>query len=165
MKAWRLGLVLGLWAGLLACVGPPSGGTPAVPAIQLGTGATSFQALENGSSLEVISGPQGGWHLNVAARISGMEPEGIQLSYEVRRPGGSTPINFRSVSTLSRRSVVETQPGVFDKLGDRAVLNIGAPTDVANQDLEVRVQALASDGQGATGVRTVRVVDTANENP
>lgn len=162
----RRGVVVAwLWC-LAGCVGPSTTGGGATPSITLGTGATSFEQLPaSGAQLELISGPQGGWHLNVSARFTGLEPDGLQLSYEVRRVGETTPISFRAVSALTRRSVRETEPGVFDRLGDRAVLNISGPAAVANSDVEVTVTAQASNGAGAADTRTIHVQDQTNELP
>ena len=52
------------------------------PFVQLGGGVSSWEPLETGDSIELIAGPQGGWHLDVALWFDGFGPSGIQLNYE-----------------------------------------------------------------------------------
>lgn len=42
---------------------PPHPCEDMTPRIEIGTGELDFEVLEDGASLEIIHGPQGGWHL------------------------------------------------------------------------------------------------------
>lgn len=42
--------------------------------VELGTGTTDFIPLSDGDELEVVPGPQGGFHFHVHARMTGLDP-------------------------------------------------------------------------------------------
>ena len=73
-------------ASLLAigCGGPVFDGPPAV---ELGTGLTTFAPLTDGDRVTIIMGPQGGYHVWGAARTANlaMPPPG---PLHLRRPTG-----------------------------------------------------------------------------
>jgi hypothetical protein len=50
--------------------GPP----PCTPALEIGTGDVSFQALNPGDPVTIVYGPQGGWHVWTAGRVTGLGP-------------------------------------------------------------------------------------------
>lgn len=53
-------------------------GPSAEPSFQIGTGEASFQALDpNDPTLELVYGPQGGWHVVLAFEAEGFEIDGI----------------------------------------------------------------------------------------
>jgi hypothetical protein len=56
-----------------ACVGPPAHPAGA-PAVTLGTGDRSFIALDDGGPIQAFMGPQGGFHVFLTMRASGLEP-------------------------------------------------------------------------------------------
>lgn len=60
--------------GLLALGAACSDDAGPAPEVELGTGTTEFEPLTDGQELEVIRGPQGGFHFHVHARMSGIEP-------------------------------------------------------------------------------------------
>jgi hypothetical protein len=59
---------------LLALGCPNDPDDPADAGVTLGTGTTEFEPLGEGDSLEVVAGPQGGFHFHVHARMSGLDP-------------------------------------------------------------------------------------------
>src|SRR5688500_8056715 len=55
--------------------------------LELGTGTTAFQEIGGTSpTLDLVHGPQGGWHVDLAVRIYVADPEGMILAYEGRDP-------------------------------------------------------------------------------
>jgi hypothetical protein len=126
------------------------------PRVELGTGEVSFVPIaESGATLELVHGPQGGYHVLVSVRVWDLDLDRVSLVYEVSagtRALSRTPFVLEA-SRFAREGdhVVRT--------GDFAILDVTGPEDVAGQDVLVRVTATADDGSSATDARTVTVVD------
>lgn len=61
-----------LLTALLGCVGGTD--DPNVPPdIEMGTGEWEWEAMEDGQEIDVIQGPQGGFHLLGSVRVAGIE--------------------------------------------------------------------------------------------
>lgn len=68
MRPWLAGLLLGCAGGAVE----DSAGQHACDAplrIELGTGETAYAPLVEGQEVVMVHGPQGGWHVDVAARV------------------------------------------------------------------------------------------------
>jgi hypothetical protein len=122
----------------------------------LGTGDV-FMPVADGDSIEVIHGPQGGFHLEVTARF-GLEvsPDMHVLRYDVTRTDGTT-LGTTQIA-LNERRLARTCGG-WQRDGDIVMLTITAPTDVADTEVDVLVQLLGADGALARDERRVHVVD------
>jgi hypothetical protein len=133
-----------------------SGGV--APRVQLGTGTASFVELPpSGGRVELVHGPQGGYHIDLTTRIWGLDPERLQLTYRVvRRSDGSV----LSVTTylLSAGRVLREGDHLL-RAGDIAVLSITGPMDVVPGEVELSVQARARDGTVASDIRFAFIVD------
>jgi hypothetical protein len=66
----------GVALGLAGCSNDAGSGDDAGPVVtaELGTGMFTFERLADGQPLDLISGPQGGFHFVVHARMRGMTP-------------------------------------------------------------------------------------------
>ncbi|MFT6821620.1 MAG: hypothetical protein ACJATT_005451 [Myxococcota bacterium] len=126
------------------------------PSIELGTGSSSYEPLADGDSVELVSGIQGGWHINVSVWCDGFEPDGTTLVYDAVTIGAE-PISFITQAELVESSVLPADVGWY-RVGDRLVLDIGSGSDIVGQDLVMRVTA-ALGGTSWSAERTVRVVD------
>ncbi len=149
------------------CGAPDAGGVPTAEAgvgaaldagpttLTLGTGTTAWQPLEE--ELVLVHGPQGGWHLDLTARIGAGSVEGLVLSYRVTLDGRALEYPVRAV--LSARRVLR-EGDHWVRVGDRAVLDIGAPAEVAGRTVEVVATLSRAEGaEVARDARSVRVVD------
>src|SRR5690606_15592460 len=68
-------LLAGTAALLLAgCGGDGPPDPEGMPEVEIGTGMISFLPLEDGQPLDLVAGPQGGYHFHVHARMRGMAP-------------------------------------------------------------------------------------------
>ena len=133
-----------------------SDGVTGTPELALGTGTSSFVPLADGDSIELVAGPQGGWHLDTTLWFTGFGPGGVTLVYEAL-DASAARVSFETQAELVEASVVETEDG-WHRLGDRIVLNIANPSAVVNTELILRVTA-ALDGQTWSDERRVTVVD------
>jgi len=128
------------------------------PRIELGGGLMRFEALPDGGTIELVLGPQGGWHLDLSARGENLPPEGLALRYEVRDDARSTAWNFPVTASLNARRVLPDGAG-WVRVGDRAVLDIRAASEVLGRVVRVAVRAQRGEAVVAEDVRALRVVD------
>ncbi|MCC7541237.1 MAG: hypothetical protein IT379_33780 [Deltaproteobacteria bacterium] len=133
-------------------------GDPDGPALEVGTGGTVYERVEDGGAVELVHGPQGGWHILLAARFRGMDPEGVLLSYQVLRADGTTPLNER-FSVRLRRSTVSPSGAWWNRTGDLGVLAVMGAEEAADMDAEVHAEVVASDGTTVSDVLRVHIVD------
>ncbi len=125
------------------------------PIVVLGTGVGAYEALPDGAGIELVQGPQGGWHLDVTVRASGFDPDGVLLSYVAEQGGAS--VSFATSAVLSEGSVLLTEDG-WDRVGDRVVLDIGSADEVVGAEVVVSVTAELG-GETWSDTATVMVVD------
>lgn len=167
VRAGAVVLAFGLWAcgaagtttsnaGGSSSGGPTGGG----PGITVGQGGSAYVPLMDHDAVELVHGPQGGWHVELTARFWGLNPEGLLLSYEVTPLDGATPTTFPARYMLTRQRVVPDGNG-YVRLGDRAVFDVTDTCNVVGRSFTVRVTAQDVDGVMAQDARIVDVVDNA----
>ena len=74
--------------------------TDEMPSFELGTGLGRFVALADGDALELVAGLQGGWHVDVAVRTTGVEPDGLTLTYEAFDAESGASLSHRTFAAL-----------------------------------------------------------------
>ncbi|GAB4206455.1 MAG: hypothetical protein OHK0013_23170 [Sandaracinaceae bacterium] len=131
------------------------GGTP--PWIVLGTGSASFVELPAGGDIELVFGPQGGYHVEATALFGlAVSPDMHVLRYDVTRLDG-TELGTTQIALLERR-LTRACNGWF-RGGDILVLAITGPADVVDDEVDITVSVLDARGEVARDVRRVRIVD------
>ena len=131
---------------------------PAEARVEIGTGSATFVALADGDPIELVYGAQGGWHVDTAVRLWGMEPEGMLLTYEVRREGTDALINLAAQYGVHRSRVV-VEGDHFVRVGDRAQLDIMDPVEVVGARVELSAIAAPASGGSVRDARLVVIVD------
>ena len=126
------------------------------PWVTLGVGLSSWSPVEQGDSIELVAGPQGGWHLDVALWFGGFGPGGVELSYEALNSSAER-VSFVTRAELFEASVIPTDEG-WHRVGDRIVLDIQGVHEVLGEELILRVTA-SLDGQTWSDEVAVLVVD------
>lgn len=134
----------------------PDGTVSGDPWIDLGTGATVFEPLTDGGPIELVAGPQGGFHVDVAVHYGGFGPSGILLVYDAVDTDGEV-ISFETRGQTSEFSVTELDGG-WQRVGDRVVMDITSPDDLVGSEITLRLTATLGDVV-LTADRTVIVVD------
>ncbi len=133
------------------------GGAP--PWLVLGTGQATFVDLAPGSDIELIHGPQGGYHVYTTALLGlGVSPDAYVLRYDVRRTDG-TELGTTQVMLLERR--LARACGGWFRGGDFVVLSIASPAEVIDQEVDVVVRVFDGTTEIASDTRRVRIVDLA----
>ncbi len=125
--------------------------------IELGTGMLAFEALNEGDSIELVAGIQGGWHVEVALRFAGFGPQGVHLSYEGFDAMGES-ISYETQALLSPKSLLPEGEG-WQRVGDFIVLDIASPEEVVGSQVVLKVQASFED-KSWLDERSVTIVDT-----
>ncbi len=156
-------LALALAAASLACGGEPpasnrdpDGGSTA--RIELGTGTASFIPLAPAADIELVHGPQGGYHLETAVRLFIAHPEALSLRYEAIRFPSRAPLGETVLAVTPARVVREGDH--FVKTGDIVVITaLSDPTNVVGEEIEIVAILLDRDGELARDRRVLRVVD------
>ena len=132
--------------------------TGSTPRVELGTGRANFVEIPtSGATMEIVAGPQGGWHLEVSARLYGLTVEGLLLSYRTEQSGAmiSMPVQY----LLSERRLVRDGDRWL-RQGDIVVFDITGPEEVVGETVDVFVVAEPPDGPAVTDSRMgVLVVD------
>lgn len=126
--------------------------------VELGEGLTAYRTLPpEGTEVELVFGPQGGWHFDLAARVRGGDFEGMELRYTVVNAAGAE-IQVPAVVRLNARRVVPEGEG-FVRVGDRAVLDVRDGNALVGASLTLTLRAVSAAGAVATDQRVVTVVD------
>lgn len=166
-----LPLLLGAGAG---CSDPPPqpdaavdvpryDGAPIVdPTLDLGTGQSAWEPLADGSNVELIHGPQGGYHLFARIRQQQLGAD-VQVTFNVTPVAGGAPVNDPTdrIRLLEGRGLVRTSQGWETSSALLVILvTIRAPAEVVGRrfTLEATVSPTGS-GSSATVRRTITIVD------
>ena len=71
-----------------------------VPVVHLGTGGDGFHPLTAGQDLEMVHGPQGGWHVWIAVRADHVMSQVAQVLDIVDVASGVSVVDAEAVTTL-----------------------------------------------------------------
>ena len=126
------------------------------PWVELGTGTTQWESLDDGDTVAIVYGPQGGWHIDATLRFGGFGPGGISIAYEAVGTDAER-ISFVTQAELVEFNVLEADEG-WVRVGDRIVLDIGDPSEVVGREAILRVTAALGD-QTWSDERRVQIVD------
>lgn len=145
----------------LACVAGPQDTAPErEPAALLGTGEWEWQDLYD--EINVILGPQGGYHILGSVRVRGLvpgdpdnlgEPTNPTTHFEVLHGGEDLIISSDYVQGLDESS----DPGwEHEMVGRFAILGISSDADLDGEDVLFRVTVTDSEGVSLTDEKTLR---------
>ncbi len=144
-------------------VGPPDPSRPSAsgevfgePWVELGTGSRAFEPLQDGDSVELVAGPQGGWHVDATVWFGGFGPAGVTLVYDAV-DSEAERVSFVTQAEVFEPSVLEADEG-WHRVGDRIVLDINGPEEVVGEELYLRVTAALGE-HSWSDERRVQVVD------
>jgi len=153
-----LGAVLLLTVSLLAAACDPSASTCGddnpEPEIELGTGELEFVPIDDGDSIQLVLGPQGGFHLLGSLRVRGMptgdpdnleDPENPTGQFEVLF--GETDLIISSPFTQGLDPIEDCEGGwAAEKVGRFAILDVEDDETLDGQSIHFAVQLETPDG-------------------
>jgi hypothetical protein len=125
--------------------------------VRLGAGGTSFIPLADGDPVELVAGPQGGFHVDVGLQFGGFGPGGVVLSYDAVDPATAQRVSFVTEGLTTAASVTVSEDG-WERLGDRVVLDVRTADEAVGRELVLRVTG-SVDGAAASDERRVVIVD------
>lgn len=162
-------LALALVGTVTACpnsppaVGPDTYDAAASILLELGTGRNAFEAVAPvGSSVELVHGPQGGYHIYGRYRFRGFTPD-VYVSFRLTPVEGGAPVNNPAdrVRRLDQHGLQRVGEGWEAASPELVILTtIRGPGEVIGHRFrwEVFVRSAAT-GQVATAERDVTIVD------
>lgn len=120
--------------------------------------------LADEAEVELIHGPQGGYHVVAGVRMIGVDADGKIVVYRATRERDGALLSEMRYGITARRL---TADGAFRvRSGDFVILDVTGPDQIAGELLTVEARLETSEGaELATDVRTLSVIDTVDENP
>lgn len=159
----RRPLGLGAMCVLFACASACAGEAPIAegePRLELGTGTSRFEALQDGDEVPMVLGAQGGWHLWIAVRTENLDARIGSLTIEHQRVDESESAQTTTIG-------VQLDPP--DALGRRAYLGwpaiLADPACATGELVRVRATFVTSSGQRLEAEREVRAAPGLNPPP
>ena len=132
-----------------------------MPRLEIGLGTTEFNEIGVGTApteAELVNGPQGGWHIDVAFRLYGVEPGDITLriwGYDVATEEERT---IRIQRFLTPRRVTPRGDHLL-RLGDQMIFMVEDGSEAVGLDLRIEAEIEPEGGPIAMAQETVRIVD------
>ncbi|MBN8611445.1 MAG: hypothetical protein J0L92_12710 [Deltaproteobacteria bacterium] len=157
----RLAILLGLAIACASCAMQPSASDANedardAPWLELGTGLMAYEALpDEDATLELVQGPQGGWHVHLSLRAHDFAPTG--LTYEITRVRDGRvvcllPLGVREGTFVRRDDVIE-------RVGDFAIFDVHDPAEVLGEAVVVRATLYDASTRSIEDVIDARIVD------
>jgi hypothetical protein len=173
-----------LLIGPFACLGAPACGTPgsggdsadegedqsegdepADSRVELGTGTTTFEVLEQESPLILVAGPQGGHHFVVHARMWGMDPGDPTMPGQIENPATRFTVSDEEGEPIELE-VAPYRLG-YERDGDDFVLPSGRIVQVRESAVPnlygarayIRVEVTDAEGETASDGRWVMAIE------
>lgn len=130
-----------------------------VATLELGTGRTAFEPVVNGETLQVILGPQGGYHIFGGVKATGVVPQNIQLICALSFADTDAPITTTlSVQNLSGGPDDFSQPGILCRIN-----NDNGPqlvNSVLGQRVKMKMHIRDTNGAEADDTRQIVASNT-----
>lgn len=134
--------------------------------VEPGTGTDAFDPLEDGDTIEIVHGPQGGWHIEVGGRVFGTS--------SILLVTATTTVVSTEVQITGEQVPIVSQPDDWDPetcaatfFNHPAFVDDHTPTDqdficsLAGEELDftIEVTDTATDAVQTVSVRLVAVLD------
>ncbi len=162
-KSTAVGFALGF---VMMLLGPGCSGNsdePQTPArIELGAGRVDFVALDEGGAIELVSGPQGGHHLEFTLRLFDVDPEDLVLDYQVHETTSKQRVSLPARYVITKATVLD-RGDHFLRVGDRAVLDVKSAMAAQDMDVEVSCRIEREGATLAEDKKKTTIVDEINE--
>ena len=104
------------------------------PWLELGTGLMAYEALpDDDPTLELVQGPQGGWHVHLSLRMHGFAP--VELRYVVTRVRDERVVCL--LPLVVRAGTFVDRGDVSERVGDFAIFDIDVPSEIVGEEVVV----------------------------
>ncbi|MEZ4445563.1 MAG: hypothetical protein R3B72_41190 [Polyangiaceae bacterium] len=151
-----------LGAALTGCAAPEAATAPEEEVwVEVGLAVDGFEPIADGDPLELVQGPQGGWHLDLGARFDAPFPDGAphgeHLVYRIWDPDHTAQVAYPMKVTLGTGTCEPANPG-WEQTRIRTVFAIDDPSEVVGRDWLVEAELLAGP-EVVVDQRLIVVVD------
>ncbi|MFK7999172.1 MAG: hypothetical protein AB8H86_06225 [Polyangiales bacterium] len=126
--------------------------------VVIGLGVVDFTAANDGDDAELVAGPQGGWHVDIALRLFNVEPDGALLTLQGFDAGSGDALTVPIARRLTR-SRVRRVDDHWLRLGDQMVFDVGDPAEVTGRDVRLTATIAEAEGRETSGELRVHIVD------
>ncbi len=143
-------------------------GMDVVPAVELGTGATSFESLQVGDEIYVTQGPQGGFHVLGSVRVVGLspgdaddlnDPDNPLTEFQLHR--GATRVDGGAANY--RQGLDRTTDDSYEMLGRLVILDIADDAELDDQGVTLSVTVTDRRGRSASdSIALTAIADPIN---
>lgn len=128
--------------------------------ISVGTGLSAFEALDDGDSIDVVEGPQGGTHVWVGLQCDSCPGDSVRVTVGARDSGGDW-INDQPSQAMAE--LIEDGDGKT-AAGMRAYLDESSGSDYLDEEL-ILSASVTIDGEEHTDEVRVIVTDVSFDEP
>lgn len=124
---------------------PDAGALPA----EIGAGSVDFVAVVDGDPVDVVAGPQGGFHVWTSIRVDDLSVETAQVALSARFADGGALAGkpSRVVVTLIKKADRRERAGMTNFIND--------PAAVRGERIVLRAEVITPDGRAAIKECTV----------
>jgi len=131
------------------------------PEATLGTGIDAFVPLTDGDIVDIVQGPQGGFHVFGSVRIRGLDPGNPDDLGDPSNPTsdflvfqGDTRVDL-DASHYTQGLDPTAEAGTFEMVGRLLILDIQSPAELDGASLRIEVTVTDVDQRSASDQRTV----------
>jgi hypothetical protein len=135
------------------------------PMVEIGTGETEFVPLEDGDEVDIIFGPQGGYHFNTSIRVQGIHPGDPDHLDDPDNPLtvlraflDGEQIDLDASTYKQGIDPVPGEPGVYQMIGRRLILDIQSDDELDGRECLIDVTITDRDGVEVHDERTIIAV-------
>jgi hypothetical protein len=121
------------------------------PRIELGTGESSFESLSDGDEIEVVLGPQGGFHLVGSARVGGIHPGDPDDLGDPDNPTTTFRVfvgntRFDAMASSYTQGLEPAGNAEYDMIGRFVILDILDDAELSGMTVRFEVDVVSADG-------------------
>lgn len=128
--------------------------------VELGSGDVEFEALTDGTTIQIIQGPQGGFHFLGSVRVRGISPGDPD---DLSDPGNpitefrvfQSGVRVDSRASRYQQGLVTIGPGEFEMIGRLIILDIANDSILDGAEVRFEVEVTGMLGANASDTRTL----------
>ena len=154
-----IGFAVPIVAAALACSDPAPAPDAGPPSLELGTGNVNFEPLQEGGTIFIVQGPQGGYHFFGSLQARNIEPGDSEDLSDPNNPQttfeayvGDTRVDAMA---SSYRQGLRVSNGVAEMIGRQVILDILDDDELAGATVRFVVSVEDAGGIKLSDERTL----------